>query len=105
MERNTFNPLFFIKRKQLLKNGEAPIYLRITVNGERRQMSVNRSVDPKLWNQDKGLMKGNSNSANDLNDDLEHWRQKIYKCKRILEDENLHVTAQAIIEIFQGNTK
>ncbi|RPI70127.1 MAG: hypothetical protein EHM47_12695 [Ignavibacteriales bacterium] len=31
------------------KNGEVPIYLRITVNGERSEISTNRKVDPELW--------------------------------------------------------
>jgi hypothetical protein len=29
--------------------GEAPIYLRITVNGERAEISTNRKVNPELW--------------------------------------------------------
>lgn len=35
MQRNYFSILFFIKKTKLLKNGEAPICLRITVNGKR----------------------------------------------------------------------
>ena len=33
MARKTFNVLFFIKKARLLKNGEAPACMRITVNG------------------------------------------------------------------------
>lgn len=33
MERKTFSVLFFIKKSKLLKNGEAPVCMRITVNG------------------------------------------------------------------------
>ena len=33
MARKTFNVLFFIKKARLLKNGEAPVCMRITVNG------------------------------------------------------------------------
>jgi hypothetical protein len=32
MKRVTFSVLFFIKKKKLLKNGDARIYVRITVN-------------------------------------------------------------------------
>jgi hypothetical protein len=38
MEHNSFAPNFFLKRKQLLRNGEAPIYLRIKVIGEKAEM-------------------------------------------------------------------
>ena len=44
MQRNYFSILFFIRRTRLLKNGEAPIGLRITVNGQRAEMQIKRSV-------------------------------------------------------------
>ena len=53
METNTFRILFYLKRTKLLKNGEAPIFMRITVNGERAEISTHRSIDPKLWDQKK----------------------------------------------------
>jgi hypothetical protein len=40
MERNYFSILFFIRRTRLLKNGEAPIGLRITVNGQRAELQI-----------------------------------------------------------------
>ena len=33
MQRNYFTVLFFLKKSKLLKNGEAPICMRITING------------------------------------------------------------------------
>ena len=35
MERTTFCLLFYIRRTKLNRNGEAPIMMRITVNGVR----------------------------------------------------------------------
>lgn len=105
MERNTFNSLFFIKRKQLLRNGEAPIYLRITVMGERAEMSTNQSVNPNLWDSKKGLGAGRSTSAYELNNELEKLRLRISKFKGQLEEKDLPVTAQAIIDLLQGKTK
>ena len=34
MQRNYFTVLFFLKKSKLLKNGEAPICMRITINGK-----------------------------------------------------------------------
>ena len=34
--KSYFSILFFIRRTRLLKNGEAPISLRITMDGQRR---------------------------------------------------------------------
>lgn len=35
MERNSFSVLFFLKKTKLLKNGEASVCMRITVNNIR----------------------------------------------------------------------
>ncbi len=40
MGRKTFSILYMIRRHKLLKNQEAPIYLRITVEGERSEISI-----------------------------------------------------------------
>jgi hypothetical protein len=53
MERQTFTIMFFIKRTKLHKNNEAPIIMRITVNGERSEMTIQRSIDPEQWNSTK----------------------------------------------------
>ena len=44
MKRATFTILFFIKRSKLLKTGEAPVYLRITSNGDSSEISIKRSI-------------------------------------------------------------
>lgn len=38
--KSTFSILFFIKRKKLLKNGDAPVYMRITIDGRFHQLFV-----------------------------------------------------------------
>jgi len=50
MKRNYFSVLFYIKKAKLLKNGEAPICLRITVNGKRAEIQIKRSVEIGKWN-------------------------------------------------------
>ena len=40
MARKTFNVLFFIKKARLLKNGEAPVCMRITVNGQKSIVQI-----------------------------------------------------------------
>lgn len=43
MERTTFCLLFYIRRTKLNWNGEAPIMMRITVNGVRGDASMKKS--------------------------------------------------------------
>ena len=50
MQRNYFTVLFFLKKSKLLKNGEAPICMRITINGKRAEVQIKRSIDVTKWN-------------------------------------------------------
>lgn len=38
--------LFFIMKTKLLKNGEAPVFMRITVDSQRTEIMIKRSVNP-----------------------------------------------------------
>ena len=67
MKRNSFNVLFFIKKAKLLKNGEASVCMRITVNGERVENNIRMSIEPVQWNQAKECAKGKSRKACELN--------------------------------------
>ena len=49
MQNNSFSVLFFIKKSKLLKNGEAPICMRITVNSKRLKYKSNG-----VWNRTNG---------------------------------------------------
>ena len=40
--------LFFLKKTRLLKNGEASVSMRITVNGTRVENNIRKSIDPAL---------------------------------------------------------
>lgn len=40
MKRWTFSILFFIKKTKLLKNQEAPVFMRITIDGQRAEANI-----------------------------------------------------------------
>ena len=94
MERNYFSILFFIKRTKLLKNGEAPICLRITVNGKRAEVQIKRSVEVNKWNNQKECAIGRDNKTLELNHYLETVRTKILRIHRQLEQDNKPITAE-----------
>ncbi|UII31631.1 Arm DNA-binding domain-containing protein [Fulvivirga ulvae] len=45
-------------KKYKARNGKAPIYARITVDGKRADLSMKRSVEFSSWNNHKGMEKG-----------------------------------------------
>jgi hypothetical protein len=52
-KKSTFSVLYIIKKSKLLKNGEAPICMRVTVQGQVAEIMVKRSIPVRLWNQAK----------------------------------------------------
>lgn len=102
MERNYFSILFFIKKTKLLKNGEAPICLRITVNGKRAEVQIKRSIEVNKWNSNKECSTGKDSKAMELNHYLETVRTKILRIHRELEQDNKPITAGILKCRFYG---
>jgi hypothetical protein len=64
---NTFSLLFYIKKTKTKSDGNAPIYVRITINGKRAEFSSKRAIDPAKWNTPKGRAKGSNEQSKSLN--------------------------------------
>lgn len=52
--------LFFIKRKKLLKDGTASIFVRVTSGKLSAEVATGKSVLPSQWVATKGRAKGNT---------------------------------------------
>ena len=63
MKQESMKVLFFIRKSRLKKNGEAPIFLRVTVSGRQDEIRIQRSVPIKLWNNTKGYSKGKDRTS------------------------------------------
>lgn len=105
MKRDSFRGLFFLKKTRLLKNGEASVCMRITVNGTRVENNIRKSIDPALWSQAKETARGKSRRACDLNTYIEEARIKLYQIFCELEQQNRPVTAHLLQELFFGQEK
>ena len=102
MKRDSFNVLFFIKKAKLLKNGEASVCMRITVNGARVENNIRKSIEPALWNQAKECAKGKSRKSCDLNAYIEDARIKLHQTFKELEEQGQFITARLLQEKFFG---
>lgn len=105
MKRSSFNVLFFLKKTKLLKNGEASVCMRITVDGTRVENNIRKSIDPSLWNQAKESARGKSRKSCDLNAYIENARIKLHQIFCELEEQNQPITARLLQEIFFGQNK
>ena len=105
MKRNSFNVLFFIKKAKLLKNGEASVCMRITVNGARVENNIRKSIDPASWNQAKECARGKSRKSCDLNTYIEDAKIKLHQIFNELEEQRQPITARLLQEKFFGQDK
>ena len=85
----SLSQLFYLKGKHFVKDVKVPIYLRLTVNGKRSELSISRKVEPEKWNARTGKMRGTNLEANELNSYLDVVRNKINKIHARLVDEVL----------------
>ena len=67
MKTSTTFGVTFFTRLNSKKTDNALIFVRITVNGKRSEISLKRNVSQKLWNKNKGKVKGNTPEARALN--------------------------------------
>ena len=102
MQRNYFSILFFIKKTKLLKNGEAPICLRITVNGKRAEVQIKRSIEVSRWNAKKECANGKERKYQELNHYLETVRTKVLQIHRQLEQDGKPITAEILKRRYYG---
>jgi hypothetical protein len=102
LKKKTFAILFYVKRTKLLKNGEAPIFMRITVDALRAELSIQRSINLSEWIDNKGCAKSTNAKNRELNHYLESIRCRLYKIQKELEDENKIVTAELLKNRYLG---
>ncbi len=98
----TFGLLFYVKRAKIDNNGKAPIYVRITIDGIRSELSIKRSIEIERWNTEAGKVKGNTEEVKSINTYIDVVRNKIYDHHKRLIDANKKVTAEAIKNSFLG---
>ena len=100
--RSTFKVLFYLKKNNLNKEGEAPIMARITIDGTIAQFSCKISIRPDLWETKYNRAIGRSEQAGQVNRLLDEIKAGIDRhYKKILERDSF-VTAEKIKNSFLG---
>lgn len=101
MKQESMKILFFIRKSRLKKNGEAPIFLRVTINGQLDEVRIQRSVPLKLWDNVKERSKGKNRRSMELNSDIEALKVRLYQIhKELLCREALITPKNLLIKLF-----
>tara|TARA_R110001583_G_scaffold46395_1_gene145513 strand:+ start:21749 stop:23014 length:1266 start_codon:yes stop_codon:yes gene_type:complete len=86
--KNSISQLFYIKKTKIDTKEKTNIYLRITVNGKRAELSIQRKVSIEKWNQSANRVKGFSNEAQEINQYIDLISNKINKIhQQFIQDE------------------
>lgn len=101
---STFGIVFWADASRL-KNGQAPLYTRITVNGKRVTISLKRKVSLAEWDGHKGRVKGTNQQARIVNNYLDEVYNSLFTCYQSLKLTSKVTTAQAIKSMYLGNSE
>lgn len=99
---NKISILFHAKSSRALKNGLVPIYLRITINGERIELLTGKYTEKLKWIPSAGKIKGNSEETRLINSYLDILRSKIYETEKWMVNNNQEINAQTFKNRFLG---
>ncbi|MFI5140316.1 MAG: Arm DNA-binding domain-containing protein [Sphingobacteriales bacterium] len=77
--KTTFSLLFYLKKPKNYQNGPVPVYLRITVNGQRSETTAGRECEPSLWNSTAGRFRGTKEEIKSFNSYLDNLQVQVYE--------------------------
>lgn len=104
-QRNTFNVVCLIRKNRVMKNGQVPLFIRITVNSNVADIPIGGSVNPSQWSQAQGKTRGSSREAQELNYNIQSVKSRIHQIFCDLGLAAKPITAQIIKDIYLGNHK
>lgn len=96
--------LFYIKGNKKDKQGKVPIYMRITYNGKRAEISTMRKVDLSRWNSKGNMVKGYSSEAKIINRNLDIMRNRVHEIHQKLMDEQKDINVTLIKNAYLGKS-
>ena len=99
---NTFSLLFYPKGNDIDIEGNTFIYLRITVNGKRSEISLNRKIPLIKWNPLAGKLKGTTADVREFNRYMDSIKNKVQKIHENLVKEGALITSIIIKNRFLG---
>jgi len=101
---NTFSISFFLK-KDKTKNGSAPLYARITVNGDFKDISTKRWVLVSAWNQKEQKLSGKTEEDTITREKIRLLNNKINISYDDLKIEKQIITADTVKARAEGTEK
>lgn len=101
---STFSILFWIYGKRAVNN-KANIYIRVTLNGQRVNISLKKKIDVTTWDEKLQRAKGAGKDSRILNLYLNEVQSKVYRIYEDFKREEVPFTSQMVKAKFLGEDK
>lgn len=102
MLEKSFGLFFFLKQPKNDKSVERYVYLRITVDGQSRELSTKRLCEPSRWSQDAGRAIGTKEDIRSLNTYLDVLTNQVFQAKQELMEARKPITADSLKNLLTG---
>ncbi|MGF7079123.1 site-specific integrase [Mucilaginibacter sp. UYCu711] len=102
MLEKSFGLFYFLKQPKTTKRPNHYVYLRITVNGVCRDISIKRHWPTSRWDQPTGRAVGTKLDAKNLNAYIETLSAKVYQAKLSLIENDKSITANSLKNKITG---
>ncbi|HYC83753.1 MAG TPA: Arm DNA-binding domain-containing protein, partial [Chryseosolibacter sp.] len=83
---------FLIRKERGNDQSEAPIYMRMTIAGERFELSTRRTVLPENWSAESGRVSGTNTKAKSVNTFLDSLLSRAYGYQKQILNEGKELT-------------
>ncbi|TDE12323.1 site-specific integrase [Dyadobacter psychrotolerans] len=104
MLEKSFGLLFYLKPAKNQKGNIRYVYLRITVQGKVAELSTKKLWNTKHWNSIAGRATGNKEDTRTLNAYLDMLAAKVHQAKKMLIEDDIKVTAEALKNVLLGKS-
>ncbi len=100
-----FSLLFYLKKQKNYKSGPMAIYMRITANGKRSEVSAGRECDPAKWNSHAGRAIGTKEEVRTLDGYLDLLQHNVRIAHQTLIARDQSITAERLRNQFAGKSE
>lgn len=101
-ETTSLNISFYVRRTRPNKHGEVPVCVRITVNGQRADTTIRKSILPDQWDAIRGQASPRTTLGKAINLYIDTVRARIIRIHRDLEMDEQPFTAQQVLDLYLG---
>ncbi|MBS1525849.1 MAG: site-specific integrase [Bacteroidetes bacterium] len=101
----SFGLLFYLKRSKINTDGLVPVYLRITIDGARVEISSKRYVNSNQWNTHRQKLNGTGEEVRTINAYLKTLEHEVFEVHRTMIEKKLPLTTANLKNVLLSKSE